>query len=840
MTANKNKSTAKPPNKGQKSNSMVIHNITIKQPSRQAVDVSTWRQALVTAESATGKRIRLYDLYDDMLLDNVLSNAIEKRTMAITNSNIVFSRNGESMPEMDILIESDSFEKLIAEIIATKFWGITLLEFDFTNGFSCESIPRKHINPRTGEVLLAQTDDKGIPYREDPFFLEIGRKDDLGLILKAAPYVIYKRGGFGDWAQFAELFGMPFREGVYDSYDDYSRKQLEEALEKAGAAPWIVHPKGSEIKVVANPSSGDGTIYDKLKNACNQEILIGILGQTMTTVSGSSRAQSETHKGEENLTNKSDRRFVQRILNNKLLPLLEARGFPVKGGVFSFPEESEDISLKDRVMIDTELNNVIDIDADYFYETYGIPKPKGNPAKKTGNGGLPEKPPEDKAPTDMGTLKRLFSFFLKAPTAGPSETCPLCGGANEPMLSMALNQSLNIAPLIEKIARDIHQGDLSPTQTNADLALFTGDTLMGALRENFDGFQGLEADEEFRLKWINRQQNNIYRFGLAKSYSQVKEMQNEIIGDDGDIRPFSEFLEKSMAINERYNKGYLETEYAAVVRGTLMGSKWLDIEEQKDVSPYLEYTTVGDDRVRDEHRALDGVVEPVGSPFWDQYYPPNGWRCRCSVSQLSEREAAHAGYKEGKTNEHSKKAGGLVKDPYWRKNVGKTSIVEADGTAYINAEPGKGAKQLKAVDHYGLDAYSTIREKQRPPKLSKITKEEAQQWWENHSTGNAIERKDMNGLPVKFDEKFKNHIMASGENHWGVIDDLIRTVSDPDEVWESIKSGRKEKWTRAYLHFKDPNPVVLMVDEDGKPVTFYELDTESPEAFRRGILIKKK
>jgi SPP1 gp7 family putative phage head morphogenesis protein len=837
----KEQSPVKTPKKGQKQG-LVIQQITIKQPTRQSVDISYWRQALISAESTTGKRVKLYDLYEDMMLDNVLGDAIDKRIMAITNSNIVFQRDGKAIPEIDDLIGSDDFEKMISEIINSKFWGITVLEFDFSTGFACSTIPRKHINPRRGEILLEQGDDKGIPYHDNPFFLEIGEKNNLGLILKAAPYVIYKRGGFGDWAQFAELFGMPFRKGTYNSYDDYTRKQLEDALEQSGGAPWVVIPKDGNIEYIENNASGaGGNLYNLLKNACNEEILIGILGQTMTTIAGSSRAQSDTHKEVENSINKSDRKFVTRVLNRKFLPIIEARGFPVSGGFFTFPEEAEDLSLKDRIFIDQQLNTIIDISPDYFYETYGIPKPEGQVAKKKPDPpeAGKEKPPE-KMTSEEGLLKKLAGFFLTTPTAGPTEICPLCGGVAEPLFTLALNQSLNIASLIEKIARQMHKGDLAPTQTNADLALFTGDTLMEALRKNFDGYEDLEADEEFRIKWINRQQNNIYHFGLAKSYAQIKEMQREIIDDDGNIRPFSEFLEKSITINERYSKGYLETEYTAVVRGTVMVSRWLDIEEQKDISPFLQYVTAGDERVRDDHRALDGIIEPVGSAFWNQYYPPNGWRCRCSVSQLSEREAVHAGYKEGKTNEHSKEAGGLVKDPYWRKNVGKTSIVEADGTNYINAEPGRGSKQLKAVDHYGLDPYASIREKRRLPKLSRITKEQAQSWWEDHSTGGVIERKDVNGLPVKFDEKFKNHIMVSGENHWGVIDDLIRTVSDPDEVWENIKSGRKEKWERAYLHFKDPNPVMLMVDETGRPVTFYELDTESSEAFRRGILIKKK
>ena len=45
----------------------------------------------------------------------------------------------------------------------------------------------------------------------------------------------------------------------------------------------------------------------------------------------------------------------------------------------------------------------------------------------------------------------------------------------------------------------------------------------------------------------------------------------------------------------------------------------------------MEYTTAKDDRVRDSHAKLDGVIRPINDEFWDTYYPPNGWRCRCSV-----------------------------------------------------------------------------------------------------------------------------------------------------------------------------------------------------------------
>lgn len=43
----------------------------------------------------------------------------------------------------------------------------------------------------------------------------------------------------------------------------------------------------------------------------------------------------------------------------------------------------------------------------------------------------------------------------------------------------------------------------------------------------------------------------------------------------------------------------------------------------------FEYTTVGDDRVRPSHEALDGARLPKNDPRWSEIFPPNGFQCRC-------------------------------------------------------------------------------------------------------------------------------------------------------------------------------------------------------------------
>lgn len=50
-----------------------------------------------------------------------------------------------------------------------------------------------------------------------------------------------------------------------------------------------------------------------------------------------------------------------------------------------------------------------------------------------------------------------------------------------------------------------------------------------------------------------------------------------------------------------------------------------------------KYSTVGDNRVRDEHKVWEGVIFEKGDPLLDIWYPPNGWSCRCMVIPLFSR-----------------------------------------------------------------------------------------------------------------------------------------------------------------------------------------------------------
>lgn len=126
---------------------------------------------------------------------------------------------------------------------------------------------------------------------------------------------------------------------------------------------------------------------------------------------------------------------------------------------------------------------------------------------------------------------------------------------------------------------------------------------------------------------------NVFVFSGFKTYHELKEASMLLKDDDGGFKPFDRFRRDVEAIDSTYNKNYLAAEYEFAVASSQMAVRWKDLE--KDGDRYdLQYRTAGDDRVRPEHAALNGITLPPSDKFWDEYYPPNGWRCRCTAVQV--------------------------------------------------------------------------------------------------------------------------------------------------------------------------------------------------------------
>lgn len=393
-----------------KKQQIIVNQIEVRPVNRQIYDIEKWRTALKNADY--GRRTQLFDLYEDILLDGVLGDAIDKRIRAITGADLTFQyADGAESEEMIELIDTEDFEYLLQEIVKAKFWQFSLIEPTFdADGMHAYSVPRKHIRPETKTIAKLENNPEGqIPYTDMDVIEVISREHKHGLILRACPYAIMKRGGIGDWAQMVELFGMPLRIGKYSIYDTEARKALQDAFNTQGAAATVIVPKETEIETTVQSGNGGGALYKDFVNTLDEQLLITILSQTMTTKDGASRSQGQVHKEVEEAVNKADLRFVQRVLNHKLKPILEKRGYPVKDGSFVFPKAIENLTVEELV----SLSGIIEIPAYYFQEKFGIPAAEDNDviARRAAQTQTPPPEPEPPKTEDKRkkTANRIFS-----------------------------------------------------------------------------------------------------------------------------------------------------------------------------------------------------------------------------------------------------------------------------------------------------------------------------------------------------------------------------------------------------------------------------------------------
>lgn len=123
-----------------------------------------------------------------------------------------------------------------------------------------------------------------------------------------------------------------------------------------------------------------------------------------------------------------------------------------------------------------------------------------------------------------------------------------------------------------------------------------------------------------------RLQRSNWVFSGMKTFHELNEAFPSLIDEYGERKTFDRFYDDVRKIHETYNRNYLRAEYNFVTQSAEMASRWERFSEDGD-RYYLQYRTAGDDRVRPEHAAMEGITLPIDDPFWESYYPPNGWNC---------------------------------------------------------------------------------------------------------------------------------------------------------------------------------------------------------------------
>lgn len=107
---------------------------------------------------------------------------------------------------------------------------------------------------------------------------------------------------------------------------------------------------------------------------------------------------------------------------------------------------------------------------------------------------------------------------------------------------------------------------------------------------------------------------------------------------------FKQWQERLLAPATLLPEARKETIFRTNVQSTYMAGARERILRNAALKPYVMYSAINDLRTRPSHRAMSGYISRIGSDWANTHWPPCGFNCRCSMIQLTERQALARGY----------------------------------------------------------------------------------------------------------------------------------------------------------------------------------------------------
>lgn len=196
-------------------------------------------------------------------------------------------------------------------------------------------------------------------------------------------------------------------------------------------------------------------------------------------------------------------------------------------------------------------------------------------------------------------------------------------------ITLANDPIINIDALVRQALRELYDtliadGVLPPDYVNQ---MFWQITYTPLLQVVNDTYKELQQFADLKLQM----QTNASVFAAFKSHKQSNDLAKLLLNDNGEIRSFYEFRKATVDIVKEYNVTWLQAEYDVAQRSARMAANWVTFQKSADVYPNLEYKPSRAATPREAHKPFYGIVLPIDHPWWDTHFPPNGWRCKCTV-----------------------------------------------------------------------------------------------------------------------------------------------------------------------------------------------------------------
>jgi len=526
-----------------------------------------------------------------------------------------------------------------------------------------------------------------------------------GLLRTCAWLYLFKNYDIKDWVAFTELYGIPLRLGKYaPGTSSADLEVLENAVKNLGSDGAAIIPDSTIIEFKEAIKTSSLNVFKDLAEFCDRGIAKAILGQVETVESTPGRLGAAKEKSDvrQDLV-EADAKSLQKCIRWQLIkPLVdfnfgEQKRYPIFKIKYETPENLEMLARRDRTLVQMG----VPIPVSYAQKKYGIPEPQDGeevlapPSPAGGFGAMKDegysfrqRPVERDRRFEK---KKTIPFFeLKdIPPQIKENLRPLIKLENQsvreavgvydklldslrieitsisslPLMRGRL-QELSIdgqwvkkaAPLFEKAISGADEIGREQVQEELERALKRKPGSQAKMSDALK-FADVPVGVDWRLtpeqasKWFKLQSFTIAHIENQELLAHIaKDVQLAI---DGGMT-FAKWLDGVDDLFDAYgvtrqSNHHLQTVFQTNIQSSYNAGRWAEYHDPEVAGffPLFQYHAVDDDRTRYSHLIHNGAIYRRDDPFWNEWWPPNGYNCRCTVTAVSKYEAEDYGIQSG-------------------------------------------------------------------------------------------------------------------------------------------------------------------------------------------------
>ncbi|MBU5312230.1 DUF935 domain-containing protein [Tissierella carlieri] len=360
------------------------------------------RLAQIFREADSGDIMSQMELFEEMEeKDPHLFSQLQTRKNAVTGLDyevIPFSDEEIDKQIAEFVkqeVESiGNFEDILMDLLDAIGKGIAMSEILWTydeGRITIEDIKWRHQKKffwDENDSLKVITKDlpAGVEIPENKFIIHrykarSGHPSRAGVLRVVAWMYLFKNYDLKDWVSFCEVFGMPLRLGKYNpSASEEDKEALMRALVEIGTDAAGIIPDGTEIEFKESSKTTSINVYESLARFCDEQMSKAVLGQTLTSDSGSgSYAQSKTHNDVRHDLTIADCKALAATLRRDLIRPLVLFNFGEDKRIPYIRFDCEEAGdLKETADIYEKLvcNIGLKIPTSHLYKKFSIPKPE--------------------------------------------------------------------------------------------------------------------------------------------------------------------------------------------------------------------------------------------------------------------------------------------------------------------------------------------------------------------------------------------------------------------------------------------------------------------------------